>query len=146
VDPAEDTLGTVVRFNEAFNRKDVAAVMEMMSNDVIFENTSGGRFAGQEAVRAVLDRAFQLMSRGWFETEEVIALGDRVVVLWSYAFDNEHPERGHIRGVDIFLVRQDRVAGKSSYVKSDEFVQRLGLQLPSSEPGPAPIPEPDVPD
>ena len=132
MDLAEDTLATVARFNEAFNQKDVAAVMEMMTDDVIFENTSGGRFEGQGAVRSVLDRAFQMMSRGRFETEEIIALGDRAVVLWSYAFDTEHPERGHIRGVDIFLVRHDRVAEKSSYVKSDEFVQRLGLQLPSS--------------
>ena len=132
MDPAKDTLGTVARFNEAFNKKDVAAVMEMMTSDVIFENTSGGRFEGQVAVRTVLERAFQLMSQGWFETEEIIALGDRAVVFWSYAFDTEHPERGHIRGVDIFLMREGRVAEKSSYVKSDEFVRRLGLQLPRS--------------
>ena len=49
---AEDTLATVARFNEAFNQKDVAAVMETMTEDVIFENTSGGRFQGQEAVGA----------------------------------------------------------------------------------------------
>lgn len=63
MDLAKDTLGTVARFNEAFNQKDVAAVMEMMTSDVIFENTSGGRFEGQVAVRAVLDRAFPLAHR-----------------------------------------------------------------------------------
>ena len=115
-----------------FNQKDVEAVMEMMTPDVVFENTSGGRFEGQETVRAVLDRAFGLMSAGWFETEEITALGDRAVVLWEYVFDKEHPERGHIRGADVFRVRGDRVAEKFSYVKSEEFVQKLGLQLPSS--------------
>ncbi|MEU7033667.1 nuclear transport factor 2 family protein [Streptomyces sp. NPDC046237] len=72
------------------------------------------------------------MLMGWFETEETIALGDRVVVLWSYAFDKEHPERGHIRGADIFRVRDGRVAEKLSYVKSEDFVQKLGLEIPST--------------
>jgi ketosteroid isomerase-like protein len=132
MDPAQDLLATVERFNDVFNQKDVEAVMEMMTPDVVFENTSGGRFEGQETVRAVLDRAFGLMSAGWFETEEIMALGDRAVVLWKYVFDKEHPERGHIRGADVFRVRGDRVAEKFSYVKSEEFVQKLGLQLPSS--------------
>jgi ketosteroid isomerase-like protein len=105
MDPAQDVLATVERFNDVFNQKDVEAVMEMMTPDVVFENTSGGRFEGQETVRAVLDRAFGLMSAGWFETEEITALGDRAVVLWNYVFDNEHPERGHIRGADVFRVR-----------------------------------------
>jgi ketosteroid isomerase-like protein len=105
MDPAQDVLATVERFNDVFNQKDVEAVMEMMTPDVVFENTSGGRFEGQETVRAVLDRAFGLMSAGWFETEEIMALGDRAVVLWKYVFDKEHPERGHIRGADVFRVR-----------------------------------------
>ncbi len=53
----EQTLATIERFNEAFNRQDVEAVMKLMADDIVFENTSGGRFEGQEAVRAVLTRA-----------------------------------------------------------------------------------------
>ena len=34
--------------------------MELMTDDVVFENTSGGRFEGQDCVRAVLARAFEL--------------------------------------------------------------------------------------
>jgi len=129
MDLAEDVLATVARFNDVFNQKDVEAVMEMMTPDVVFENTSGGRFEGKEAVGAVLHRAFRLMSAGWFEAEEIMAFGDRAVVLWKYLFDKEHPERDHIRGVDVFRVRGDHVAEKFSYVKSEEFVQKLGLQL-----------------
>lgn len=132
MDATEDTLATVTRFNEAFNQKDVEAVVGMMTPDVVFENTSGGRFEGQETVRTVLDRAFQLMSAGWFKTEEIMTWEDRAVVLWEYAFDKADPGRGHVRGVDIFRVRDDRVSEKFSYVKSEEFVQKLGLQLPSS--------------
>ena len=122
-------MDVIARFNDAFNRHDVKAVMELMTDDVLFENTGGGRFEGQEAVGAILARAFELMSNGWFETEEIIALGDRVVVLWAYVFDKQNPEGGRIRGADIFRVCDGLVAEKLSYVKSEDFVRRLGLRV-----------------
>jgi ketosteroid isomerase-like protein len=96
----------------------------------VFENTSGGRFEGQAAVRGVLVRAFELMSAGRFDTEAMFAAGDRCVVQWIYTFDTRQPEQDHVRGVDIFRVRDGLVAEKLSYVKSEEFVRQLGLQLP----------------
>ena len=104
--------------------------MRLMTDDIVFENTSGGRFEGQVIVRGVLTRAFELMSMGRFDTEDMFAAGDRCVAQWTYTFDTEEPERGHVRGVDIFRVRDGLVAEKFSYVKSEEFVRQLGLQLP----------------
>jgi limonene-1,2-epoxide hydrolase len=124
------TLVTIERFNEAFNRHDVEAVMRLMTDDIVFENTSGGRFEGQEAVRAVLIRAFKLMLTGWFDTEASFATADRCVLLWKYTFNRQESVRGHVRGVDVFRVRDGLVAEKFSYVKSEEFVQKLGLQFP----------------
>jgi steroid delta-isomerase-like uncharacterized protein len=122
---------TVESFNEAFNHRDVDAVMNMVTDDIIFENTSGGRFVGKEAVRAVLTRAFELMSMGRFETEDLfVAESDRCVVLWTYIFNREEPEHGSVRGVDVFRVREGKVAQKFSYVKSEDFVKKLGLELP----------------
>ena len=126
----EQTLATIELFNEAFNRHDVEAVMDLMTDDIVFENTSGGRFEGQEAVRAVLTRAFELMSMGWFDTEDMFAAGDRCEVLRTYSFNREEPERGQVRGVDVFRVRDGLVAAKFSYTKSEEFVRQLGLPLP----------------
>ncbi len=49
------TLDVIDRFNEAFNRHDVEGIMALMTNDVVFENTSprpdGERYDGQESVR-----------------------------------------------------------------------------------------------
>jgi limonene-1,2-epoxide hydrolase len=130
VSATKQILATIELFNEAFNRHDVDAVMKLMTPDIIFENTSGGRFEGQDVVHAVLTRAFDLMSVGGFDTEAIFAAGDRCVVLWAYTFDQEEPERGRMRGVDIFHVRDGLFAEKFSYVKSEEFVQKLGLQIP----------------
>lgn len=122
-------MDVVARFNEAFNRQDIDAVMGMMTDDVVFESTSGGRFEGQQSVRAVLVRAFELMRSGGFETEKAIDLDDHAVVLWAYTFDKQDPLHAHIRGVDIFQIRGGRIAEKHSYIKSEDFVLKLGLQV-----------------
>lgn len=139
----EQTSATIERFNEAFNRHDVDAVMELMTEDAVFENTSGERFEGQEAVRAFFRRAFESMPMGWFDTEDTFAVGDRCVVRWILIFNREEPESGHVRGVDVFRVRNARVAEKFAYVKSAEIVQKLGLRdRPGAheDPGPPRIP------
>ena len=65
-----ETLDTIERFNEAFNRHDVDAVMALMTDDVVFENTSpppdGERFAGQAAVRAFWEQFFASSPRAHF--------------------------------------------------------------------------------
>ena len=45
-------------------------------------------------------------------TEEVVVADGRVVVRWRYDFGG-----GHVRGVDLFTVRDGLVAEKLSYVK-----------------------------
>ncbi|MGH7586548.1 MAG: nuclear transport factor 2 family protein [Gemmatimonadales bacterium] len=51
-----------------------------------------------------------------FEAEEVFAAADRCVVRWVYHWVRDGVP-GHIRGVDLFRVRDGRVAEKFSYAK-----------------------------
>jgi ketosteroid isomerase-like protein len=112
----EQTLETITRFNEAFNAHDVDGVMALMTEDVVFENTSpfpdGERFTGQEAVRAFWTSFFANSPRAHFTAEDVFAAGDRATVRWRYSWGN-----GHVRGVDVFAVRDGKVAEKFAYVK-----------------------------
>ena len=51
-----------------------------------------------------------------FEAEEVIVSGNRGTVLWVYhKMRNGQPR--HLRGVDVFTVRDGKVAAKLAYVK-----------------------------
>ncbi len=110
------TRSVIDRFNAAFNRHDVDAIMTLMTDDCVFENTSpppdGERSEGQAAVRAVWAALFAGTSSAHFETEEVIVAGDRATVRWRYSWHG-----GHVRGVDVFRVRDGQVAEKLSYVK-----------------------------
>ena len=109
----DDTLSVIRRFNEAFGRHDVDAVMAMMTEDCVFEDTSpphGGRHQGQAAVRTVWEQLFA--SRPHFKTEEGVVCGDRATYRWRYDFDG-----GSVRGIDLFRVSEGKVAEKFAYVK-----------------------------
>ena len=116
----QDSAGVVERFNEAFNRHDVDAVMALMTEDCVFENTrprpDGERYEGAAAVRGFWVEFFARSPHARFDAEEVFASGDRCVVRWVYHWIRDG-EPGHVRGVDLFRVRDGRVAEKLSYVK-----------------------------
>jgi len=119
---AEATADVVERFNAAFNRHDVDAIMALMTEDCVFENTApppdGERFAGQAAVRACWERLFADAPRAVFSTEEVVVSADRAVVRWTYRWAPDEPGRsGHVRGVDILRVADGKITEKLSYVK-----------------------------
>ena len=51
-----------------------------------------------------------------FEAEEVIVAGDRCTVRWIYRKLRDG-KPWHLRGVDVFTVRDGKVASKLAYVK-----------------------------
>jgi len=117
----QSTVGIIEKFNEALNQHDVAAVMALMTEDCLFDNTypapDGERFEGQEAVRSFWEEFFRSSPDSAFTSEEMITLGDRCVVRWRYDWTNTDGSRGHVRGVDVLKVRDGKVAEKLAYVK-----------------------------
>jgi ketosteroid isomerase-like protein len=115
------TRQTIDRFNDALNRHDVDAVMALMTEDCIFENTSpfpdGQRFSGQASVRDFWNNFLAGSPAAHFDAEEILTAGDRCVVRWKYTWKNADGTSGHIRGIDLFRVRDGKVAEKLAYVK-----------------------------
>jgi ketosteroid isomerase-like protein len=115
-----NTRAVVERFNDAFNRHDVDAIMRCMTADCVFENTrpapDGTRLAGQAAVRSFWEEFFARSPHARFDTEDLFAAGDRCVVQWIYHWIRDG-KAGHVRGVDLFRVEDGLVAEKFSYVK-----------------------------
>jgi hypothetical protein len=109
------TFAAIARFAAAFDQHDVDAVMAAMTDDCVFESTAppdGARYVGQAAVRAAWTEFFEAAPSAVFETEELIACGDRAVAGWRYRWPD-----GHVRGIDVYQVRDGLVAEKRSYVK-----------------------------
>jgi len=114
------TRRVIDRFNEAFNRHDADALALLLTDDTVFEDTSpppdGRRIEGKAAVVEFWRQWFSRNTEAVFDAEEVIVSGDRAVVRWVY----RKPRNGqpwHLRGVDVFTVRGERVAAKLAYVK-----------------------------
>lgn len=108
------------RFNEAFNRHDADALALLLTEDTVFEGTSpapdGQRIEGRTAVVEYWREWFARNAGAVFEAEDVIVTDDRAVVRWVY----RKPRNGqpwHLRGVDVFTVRDGKVAAKLAYVK-----------------------------
>lgn len=115
-----ETLATVARFNDAFNRHDVNGIMALMTADCLFDSTrpppDGECLSGQAAVRAFWEAMFARSPSARFESEEIVGLGDRCVVRWVYHWIRDGVP-GHVRGIDLFRVQDGLVAEKRSYVK-----------------------------
>ena len=114
------TRQAIERFNEAFNRHDADALAELLTDDTVFEDTSpapdGRRIEGKAAVVEFWRGWFARNADAKFEAEEMIVSGNRAVVPWIYRkMRNGQP--WHLRGVDIFSVRDGKVAAKLAYVK-----------------------------
>jgi steroid delta-isomerase-like uncharacterized protein len=117
---AQATRMVIDRFNEAFNRHDADALAGLLTDDTVFEDTSpapdGRRIEGKAAVVAFWREWFAKNADSIFEAEEMIVSDDRVVVRWVYRkLRNGQP--WHLRGVDVFTVRDGKVAAKLAYVK-----------------------------
>ena len=102
-------------FGAAWADHDLDAAIELITDDCVFDNTDpapdGTRYVGRDAIRDAWRPIFD-DAAARFEAEETFAAGDRVVQRWCYTWDG-----GHVRGVDLFRVRDDKVAEKLSYVK-----------------------------
>ncbi|HZW02392.1 MAG TPA: nuclear transport factor 2 family protein, partial [Anaerolineaceae bacterium] len=118
---APSPVALATRFNEALNAGDVDAMMALMSEDCTFENTfpapDGTRYEGKPAVRAFWEAFMQNSRQPRIETEEAISMGDRCVLRWTYHWQDAAGNPGHVRGVDIFRIRNGLIQEKLSYVK-----------------------------
>ena len=117
----ESALRIVIAFNEAFNRHDIAAMVQLMSDDCVFENTSpapdGAVSTGKEAITQFWQDFFAQSPHAHIKLEEIFGMGFRCIVRWRYEWVDQVGNMGHVRGVDIFRVQDGLIREKLSYVK-----------------------------
>jgi predicted SnoaL-like aldol condensation-catalyzing enzyme len=117
----ESAIRIVLEFNEVFNRHDVAGMMRLMSEDCVFENTDpapdGTVYSGKEVVTQFWQDFFRESPHAQIEIEEIFGFGRRCIMRWRYHWVDESGGKGHVRGVDIFQVKDGLITEKFSYVK-----------------------------
>ncbi|NJC95570.1 MAG: nuclear transport factor 2 family protein [Anaerolineales bacterium] len=121
MEKVESAIRLVLAFNDAFNQHDVPGMMQLMSDDCVFENTypapDGTTYSGKEAVTRFWVDFFRDSPIAHIEIEEIFGMGNRCIMRWRYEWVDDTGEKGHVRGVDIYQVREGLISGKLSYVK-----------------------------
>lgn len=117
----ESAMRIVLDFNQAFNRHDVDGMMLLMSDDCMFENThpapDGTVYSGKEAVTQFWKDFFHESPQAHIDIEDIFGMGNHCIMRWRYNWVDQDGNQGHVRGVDIFQVRDGFIFEKFSYVK-----------------------------
>ena len=109
-------------FVDAFNRMNLEDVVSFFADDGIYEDSTGGRHIGRDAIRT----AFEPLvggSRGniRFDGEDVFVETDtgKVLTSWRLNLDKDG-EVSVIQGIDILEFAADKLKKKMAYMKVDK--------------------------
>ena len=109
-------------FVDAFNRMNLDDVVSFFAQDGIYEDSTGGRHIGHDAIRI----AFEPLvggSRGSirFDGEDVVVETDTGKVLASWRLNlDKGGEVSIIRGIDILEFEAGKLKKKMAYMKADK--------------------------
>ena len=120
-DRTDETLAVVTRFENGFNARDLDATMADMTEDAVFEHVapagkSIGRFEGRDAIRAVFASLDEHFPNFDLRATEFFAQGERAACRWEIEWDGPDGGRAIARGVDIFRMRNGKIAEKLAYI------------------------------
>jgi len=117
------TIKDLEAFGDGWNRHDVDSLMTFMADDCVFETTAGKevcgtRYAGREQVREAFARVFKIFPDAHFGSARHFVAGDRGVSEWVFTGTSPEGKRVEVAGCDLFTFRGDKIAVKSSFLKT----------------------------
>ena len=132
----------VDRYNNAWNRHDVPAILEMHTDDSVFENhTSGGLAVGKVQIRQLIEGVFATFPDLRFATRRAYFGASVAVLEWTASATHSQlfsrgtrsfPPTGKTLswdGMDILPFRDGLVARKDVYANSLSLLEQLGVSL-----------------
>jgi steroid delta-isomerase-like uncharacterized protein len=136
-----DLEGVIARYNDAWNRHDVDAILSLHTDDSVFENhTSGGKGVGKAEIRKIVEGVFGTFPDLRFEGRRLYVREDLVVQEWTATatFRNAITRGGRtyaptgkpIRwiGMDVLPMRGGLVLRKDVYADSMSFLRQIGVE------------------
>ncbi len=114
----------LTHWNDAWNEHDLGRVMELLHDEVEFENWTGGIVKGKAALRQAWAPWFANHGGFRFTTEDLFVDEKAEKVLFRWALDWPSMEKGHEgkterrRGVDVMHFRDGKILKKYTYSKT----------------------------
>jgi steroid delta-isomerase-like uncharacterized protein len=133
----------IARYNDAWNRHDVDAILAMHTEDSVFENhTSGGKGTGKAEIRPIIESVFATFPDLHFEGRRLYVRDDLVVQEWTATATHAKPITRAGRtyppsgkkicwnGMDVIPMRGGLVARKDVYADSIAYLRQIGVPVP----------------
>ena len=122
----EVTIEFLDSFAAAFNRHDVDAILDHMTDDIRFDVSVGPeqwgeRHDGKEQVRAGVLAVFAAVPDGQWEEARHFIAGDRGVSEWVFRGTAPDGRKIEVNGCDVFTFREGKISVKDSYRKGRAF-------------------------
>ena len=110
-------------FADAWNRRDVDALMSFMTEDCVFESSAGDdaygtRYAGKVAVRAGFAEVWAIFPDAHWGNARHFVHGDQGVSEWTFTGTRADGVRVEVHGCDLFTFRDGKIFIKNSYRKN----------------------------
>jgi steroid delta-isomerase-like uncharacterized protein len=117
------TIADLQAFADAWNRHDLETLISFMTDDCVFEASSGPevcgtRYVGRQAVRAGYADAWHPYPDAQWRSPRHFVCGDRGVSEWTFTGTRADGTRVEVNGCDVFTFRDGKIAVKNSYRKS----------------------------
>jgi ketosteroid isomerase-like protein len=124
----ENSLTVLSSMFQAFNRHDAKAVLDLMTEDCVFDAAAGpdvlgARHEGPAAVRAAFEQVWATFPDVHWDDVKHFSCGDRAVSEWVFRATCKDGSRIEVQGCDLFTLRDGKIAVKSAFRK-DRPVQK----------------------
>jgi len=114
----------LTRWNQAWDNHDLDGVMALFHDEVLFENWTGGKAKGKEALRKAWEPWFKNHGGFRFTPEDTFIDEDEQKVLYRWQLDWPSMENGYAgkperrRGVDVIHFQDGKIIQKLTYSKT----------------------------
>ena len=131
----EEIKSALKQWNLAWDNHDLEGVIELFHDEVLFENFTGGRAAGKEALRRAWEPWFANHRGFRFEEEETFLDEEEQKVLYRWQLQWPSFEEGYEgkpekrRGVDVLHFQDGKIIKKLSYSKTTIEIDGEGFPL-----------------
>jgi ketosteroid isomerase-like protein len=131
----EEIMTVMTEWNRAWERHDLAGVMELFHEEVLFENWTGGKAVGKEALRKAWEPWFRDHGEFRFKEEDLFADEKEQKCLYRWELSWPSREQGYEgkpekrRGVDVIHFQDGQIIKKMTYSKTTLEIEEKRLAL-----------------
>lgn len=117
----ESAMRVALEFNKALNRHDVPGMVELLSEDCVFEPPApeGIEIIGKKEIAHYWGDFFQRFPDVQYKIEEIFGLGKRCIIRWKSNCSDHTGKKVHVRGADIIKVEDGSICEMFSYAKGE---------------------------